>query len=71
MDSDFFKAHAGPESLPIQPPHHVRPFFEQILAEWAEESTKKFQLLDFTPSDFAIEVAFLRLSGIILEPFKS
>ena len=64
MDSDFFKAHAGPESLPIRPPHHVSPVFEQSLAAWAEESTKKFQLLDFTPSDLAIEVAFLRLLGV-------
>lgn len=64
MSSVFFKSYLVAECLPIGKPHPVRPVFEQNLAEWAENSTKKFQLLDFTPADLAIEVAFLRLLGV-------
>jgi hypothetical protein len=61
----FFKLSENrSDLLPIQGPHAVSPVFEQTLLDWAAGTTKKFQLLDFSPDDLVIEVAFLRLLGV-------
>lgn len=61
----FFKPSENKSDLfPIQGPHPVSPVYEQTLLDWAAGTTKKFQLLDFSPDDLVIEVAFLRLLGV-------
>ena len=54
-----------PNDFPVRGPHEkLSPAFEEDLSHWAEDTTRKFQSLDFTPDDLAVDVAFLRLLGV-------
>lgn len=45
-------------------PHNTRTGLEQNLIEWAEGTTKDYQLLDYAPTNLATQIAFLRLIGL-------